>query len=128
MPEWFLLKMQAYSLQIHLKRLQQYCFPVDFLKFTGAAFLQKTSIDCSASPDICFKLTVKTLQRFQWHFCDFSIANFDLCMDVFPSQQLHVQSNNRNTRKRREICSKLTVNNLLLTLNIFHTLVSCFYC
>ena len=62
MPEWFLLKMQAYSLQIHLKRLQQYCFPVDFLKFSGAAFLQKTSIDRQASPEM---LTAKTLQRFQ---------------------------------------------------------------
>ena len=47
--------------------------------------------------------------------------------------------NNRNTRKRFEICSKLTTKTqerrhdvvlvfLLLTLNIFHTFLECFYC
>ena len=46
-----------------------------------------------------------------------------------PSRQLLVQVNNRNTRTRCEICSKLTIKtperrlvSLLLTLNIFHTL------
>ena len=47
--------------------------------------------------------------------------------------------NNRNSRKRREICSKLTIKTperrhdvvlvfLLLTLNIFHTFFYCSYC
>ena len=47
--------------------------------------------------------------------------------------------NNRNTKPRFEICSKLTIKtperrqwdrsvSLLLTLNIFHTLFYCFYC
>ena len=41
--------------------------------------------------------------------------------------------NNRNTRTRCKICSKLTLKiperrqSLLLTLNIFHTLFQCFY-
>ena len=38
--------------------------------------------------------------------------------------------NNRITRTMCEICSKLTINTLvlLLTWNIFHTLFQCFYC
>ena len=48
-----------------------------------------------------------------------------------------LKTNNRGTRTRCEICSKLTIKtlfwcivlvSLLLTLNIFHTLFYCFYC
>ena len=57
----------------------------------------------------------------------------------YPISIYPFKVNNRNTRTRCEICSKSTKRHqndangvvlvsLLLTLNIFHTLFSCFYC
>ena len=50
-----------------------------------------------------------------------------------PTNIYLLEVNNRNTRKRCEICSKLTIKTpellfLLLTLNIIHFLFYCFYC
>ena len=66
---------------------------------------------------------------------------------LFPTGIYLLKVNNRNTRARFEICTKLTIKTperchsrrsddviyvvlvyLLLTLNIFHTLFWCFYC
>ena len=55
---------------------------------------------------------------------------------IFPADYYLFKVNNRNTTTRCEICSKLTTKmpidvvpvSLLLTLNIFHTLLYCFYC
>ena len=60
-----------------------------------------------------------------------------LCLTVsYPAGNYIFEVNNRNTRTRCEICSKLTITtvngvvlvSLLFTLNIFHTLFWCFYC
>ena len=56
-----------------------------------------------------------------------------------PAGNYMFKVNNRNTRTKSEICSKLTIKipkrhhwrrsvSLLLTLNIFHSLFYCFYC
>ena len=55
---------------------------------------------------------------------------------IKPAGNKMFKVNNRNSRTRCEICSKLTIKDaigvvqisLLLTLNIFHTLLYCFYC
>ena len=63
----------------------------------------------------------------------FGLLNF---LTFFPAGIYLLKVNNRNIRTRCEICSKLTIKatvnvvlvSLLLTLNIFHTLLYCFYC
>ena len=56
-----------------------------------------------------------------------------------PAGNYLFKINNRNTRKMCEICSKLIIRHqnsaigvvlvsVLLTLNIFHTILYCFYC
>ena len=53
---------------------------------------------------------------------------------IEPTNIYLLKINNRNTRKRSHICSKLEIKtpdhmvHLLLPLNIFHTFLSCFYC
>ena len=54
---------------------------------------------------------------------------------LYPVGIYLLKANHRNSRTRCEICSKLTrcsigvvLVSLLLTLNIFHTLLLCFYC
>ena len=39
----FLIKLQAWGLQIYLKRLCHRCFPLNFTKFSRTSFLQNTS-------------------------------------------------------------------------------------
>ena len=47
----------------------------------------------------------------------------------YPAGNYMFKVNNRNTRLRCEICSKLTIKiSLLLTLNILYTLFKCFFC
>ena len=68
-----------------------------------------------------------------------TLLNDPLSADViqpfrtFPANIYLFKLNNRNTRKKWKICSKLTVTNvflvlLSLTLNLFHTFFYCFYC
>ena len=61
----------------------------------------------------------------------------DICLNIIsslmyskmpPSGNYLFKVNNINTRTMCEICSKLTIKTLLLTLNRFHTLFECFYC
>ena len=63
----------------------------------------------------------------------------NLFLSIFPAGIYLLKVNNRKTRKRCDLCSKLTIKtpedaigivlvSLLLTLNIFHTLFWCFYC
>ena len=63
----------------------------------------------------------------------------DLAFTRRPANIYMLKVNNRNTRKRCEICSDLTIKTpdnvsdvvlvfLLLNLNIFHTFFYCFYC
>ena len=46
-------------------------------------------------------------------------------ISVFPANIYLFKDNNRNSRKRCEICSKLTIKTLS---NIFHTFFYCLYC
>ena len=45
----------------------------------------------------------------------------DFLFNVFLGNKYMLKFNNKYTRKRCEICQKLTIMSLLLTLNIFHT-------
>ena len=70
----------------------------------------------------------------------FCIMMGTLCFEVtqFAANKYMFKVNNRNTKKWCEICSKLTIKtpdvndivlvSLILTLNIFHTFLWCFYC
>ena len=65
---------------------------------------------------------------------------FPVPIREFSADIYLLKVNNKNTRKRCEICSNLTIKtperrqcdvalvSLLLTLNIFHILFYCFYC
>ena len=61
-------------------------------------------------------------------------GNIEYIQQINPANIYLFKANNRNTRKRCEICSKLTIKTseqlvfLLLTLNVFHTCFSYFYC
>ena len=67
------------------------------------------------------------------HGIHFNSEEFNLT--TFLANIYLLKVSNRNTRKRCEICSKLTNKNvidvvlvfLLLTLNIFHNFLECFY-
>ena len=61
------------------------------------------------------------------------ISSSNVCLS--PANNYLFRVNYRNTRKRKDICSKLTMKtpkrplmSLLLTLNIFETFFQCFYC
>ena len=70
----------------------------------------------------------------------FIISNQIIILEMsyhYPADIYLLKVNNRNSRTRCEICSKLAIKIpehgvvlvfLLLTLNIFHTLFWCFYC
>ena len=96
-----------------------------------------------------FKVNNKIRERHHWHRSDVFTVNFEhvsnlfSCVSVVDFEQIKVswegsylpagiyllKVNNRNTKTRCEICSKLTSANVVfmvslsLTLNIFHTLV-----
>ena len=60
-----------------------------------------------------------------FHLIPFLLSNFIVLNYCDPAGIYLLRVNNRNTRKRFEICSKLTIKilvSLLLTLNIFRTL------
>ena len=67
------------------------------------------------------------------------MRNVDTTYITIPAGNYMFKISNRNTGKKCEICSKLTIKipahaigvvlvSLLLTLNIFHTFFYCFYC
>ena len=96
-----------------------------------------------------FKVNNKIRERHHWHRSDVFTVNFEhvsnlfSCVSVVDFEQIKVswegshlpagiyllKVNNRNTKTRCKICSKLTSANVVfmvslsLTLNIFHTLV-----
>ena len=88
----------------------------------------------------CDKEIESIYQCYNFFYVQFRI-NFSFCTFSrhFLANIYSFKFNNRSIRKRCEICSKLTIkhqNNvndavlvfLLLTLNIFHTFLYCFFC
>ena len=92
------------------------------------------------------KLNIKTLiqyspinvylQKISQSFIAY-IVTISLFTSILSRKSLPVQSQKINTRKRCEICSKLTIKttskdvvivSLLLSWNIFHNFFYCFYC